>query len=54
MQLNQLSEQVDDTLLAVGSKAMISSLKGLRLNEIDSALNEIDSGVNDQHSMLRL
>jgi len=26
MQLNQLSEQVDDTLLAVGSEAMISSL----------------------------
>jgi len=45
---------VDDTLLAVGSEAMISSLTGLRLNEIDSALNEVDSGVNDQHSMLRL
>ena len=54
MQLNQLSEQVDDTLLAVGSEAMISSLTGLRLNEIDSALNEVDSGVNNQHSMLRL
>lgn len=26
MQLNQLSEQVDDTLLAVGSEAMVSSL----------------------------